>query len=350
MKRKLKIAQVAPLWFPIPPKKYGGTERIIHYLTEGLVKRGHDVTLFASGDSRTKARLMAVTKKALTDSKIPWTEYVWNSFNTARAFEISKKFDIVHTHWIWVPFLFSKFAKAAHVHTFHNIPQKRDTRWPVLEYCKDNINAIFISKSEKKNCKVKFKNNWVIYNGINISQFVFNPKGGDHFVWIGRVDPAKGIKNAILAAKKLGVKLLLAGQLQDKRQEYFKKEIKPHLSSKIKFLGELSQKQLSKFYGNAKALLYPIEWEEPFGLVMVESMACGTPVIVSNRGSAKEVVKHGKTGFVTNNTKELLVAMKEVEKISRLACRKWVEKKFTVEKMVENYERVYYQILKNEKA
>lgn len=351
MKRKLKIAQIAPLWFPIPPEKYGGTERIIYFLTEGLIKRGHKVWLFAAGNSKTKAKLISVIEKNLCakanfQEKITWKEYVWNAFNTAIAIERSKQFDIVHTHWVWLPFLFSKFSKAPLVHTFHNLPSKTDTRWKILKYYKNQINAVFISKSEKKNSKIKFKRNWVVYNGIEISNFKFNPKPRKHFIWIGRIDPVKGIQTAISVTKKIGGELVFAGQLQGHWIPFFEKEIKPHLSKKIKYLGEISQRQLSKFYGQARALLYPIEWEEPFGLVMIEAMACGTPVIVFNRGSAKEVVKDGETGFVVENEKEMIEAMQQIDKISRENCRKWVEKNFTAEAMVKKYENIYYQILK----
>jgi len=349
--KKLKIAQIAPLWFSIPPKKYGGTERIISHLTEELVKRGHEVTLFASGDSKTKGKLISPIKKHLCsfpdfDKKITWQEYVWNAFNTARAIELSLKFDILHTHWVWLPFLFSKFSKTPIIHTFHNIPKKEDSRWKILEYYKNDINAVFISKSEKKNSKIKFNKNWVIYNGIDISQFKFNPKRGNHFIWVGRIDPAKGIQNAILVAKETGEKLLFAGQLQEIWKNFFREKIKPYLSKNIKYVGELSQKELSNFYGKAKAFLYPIEWEEPFGLVMIEAMACGTPIIVFNRGSAKELVKDGKTGFVVENLKEMKEAMREIDKIKREDCRKWVEENFTKERMAKEYENVYYQILK----
>jgi len=184
--------------------------------------------------------------------------------------------------------------------------------------------------------------------------YKFNPKPKDHFVWIARVDPYKGIENAISAAEKAGVKLLLAGRLDPWRKEYFKKKIKPHLSNKIKFLGQLSQKQLSGFYREAKACLYPIEWQEPFGLIMTESMACGTPVIAFDQGSVSEVVKDGKTGFVVpslnkkrkKNIKGLVKAIKKIEEIKREDCRTWVKNKFSYQKMVDNYEKVYYQIIR----
>lgn len=349
--KKLKIAQVAPLWFSIPPKSYGGSERIIHLLTEGLVQKGHRVWLFASGDSKTKAKLVPVIKKHLCadpffSTQITWKEYVWNAFNTALAIERSKNFDIVHTHWSWVPFLFCKFSKSPLVHTFHNIPSFNDTRWKVLNYYKNQINAVFISRSEQKNSQVHFKKEWVIYNGIDISQFKLNLKPENYFLWVGKIVPFKGLKEAIWLVKKAKERLLIAGNTIPEYYNFFQKEIKPHFSKKIVYLGELSQKELVEVYGKAKALLYPISWEEPFGLVMVEAMACGTPVIAFNRGSVPEIVQNGKTGFVVKNLKEMLSAMKKIRNISRLFCRQWVERKFNSQEMVEKYEKIYYEILR----
>lgn len=345
MPKKLKIAQIAPLWFSIPPKKYGGIERIVHFLTEELVKRGHDVTLFASGDSKTKANLVSVVKKGLISQKIPWHDWWWNNFNFAVAFEMAREFDILHSHWNILGANFQRLVKTPVLHTFHNIPKTDDCRWKIFDYYKKDINSVFISKSEKRNCPVKFKKNWVIYNGINLNQFKFNPEPKDHFIWIARVSKVKGIENAILAAEKLGVKLLLAGQIQPMMEDYFKTKIKPRLTKKIRYIGELSQKELSDFYGKSLACLYPIEWEEPFGLVMVESMACGTPVIVFDRGSAKEVVEDGKTGFVVKNVEEMIKAMKKIDQIERKACRERVEKFFSYQRMVSDYEKVYQEIL-----
>ncbi|MDP2930840.1 MAG: glycosyltransferase, partial [bacterium] len=185
-----------------------------------------------------------------------------------------------------------------------------------------------------------------IYNGIDLSHFKFNKKGGGHFVWIARMNKHKGVENAIAAAEKLGVRLLLAGRIDPTQVEYFNTYIKPHLNEKIKYVGELTEQQLSDFYGPAKACLYPIEWEEPFGLVVAESMACGTPVIAYRRGSMPELIEDGKTGFVVDSNIDLLVeAMKKVDQINRVLVRQQVEEKFSKERMVENYEEAYYKLL-----
>ena len=344
--KKLRIAQIAPLWFSIPPKKYGGIERIISFLTEELVRRGHKVTLFAAGNSKTKAKLVSLTKKGAISEGVSWHDYYFNLLNHSIAFERASQFDIIHCHWGIMGGFFQKFTKTPVLHTLHNIPSQIDPRWKVFKYYKDDLNLVFISKSERKNAPIRFKHSWVVYNGIDTSKFKFNPKPKNHFIWIARVCPAKGIKEAIEIAKRAKVKLLLAGQIQPHHREYFEKEIKPELNSQIRYLGELSQEELSDFYGQAKGCLYPISWEEPFGLIMAESMACGTPVIAFNRGSVPEVIKDGKTGFIVKNIPEAIRAIKKIDQIDRRECRKWVEKNFTVEKMVDEYEKVYYEILK----
>jgi glycosyltransferase involved in cell wall biosynthesis len=343
--KKLRIAQIAPLWFPVPPKKYGGTERIIHFLTEELVKRGHDVTLFASGDSKTKAELISVTKKGLISQGVPWYDWWWNNFNYSFAFEKANEFDIIHSHWTPLGFFSQNFVKTPVLHTFHNIPPKNDHRWQIFNHFK-NSNVVFISKKERKNCPLRFEREFVVYNGIDLVQFKFQKEPNDHFIWIGRIEPKKGPAKAVILAKKMKLKLLLAGRLDPSQRDFFEKEIKPYLNEKIKYLGELSQNQLTFFYGRAKAFLYPLEWEEPFGLCPVESMACGTPVIAFDRGSMKEIIKNGKTGFVVKDIKEMVGAIKNIGKIKREDCREWVKKNFTIEKTVENYVKIYYQLIK----
>lgn len=354
MRKKLRVAQIAPLWFSVPPKKYGGTERIISYLTEGLVKRRHKVTLFAPGTSKTKAKLVSVTKKGLISQKISWHDWWWNSFNYSLAFERASEFDIIHSHWTPLGMYFQRFVKTPVLHTFHNIPKKTDKRWPILTHYQKDSKVVFISKKQRQNSPIRFKREWLVYNGIDISQFKFNEKPENYFIWIGRICEDKGTRTAVEVAKKIGIRLLLAGQLQPEYKDYFEKEIKPYLGAKIKYIGELSQNQLSSFYGKAQAFLYPIEWQEPFGLCIVEAQACGTPVIAFNRGSAKEVIKNRKTGLVVpffdqkkrKNIKGLIGAVKKIDKIKRKDCRRWVEKKWTLEKMVGNYEKIYHKLTK----
>lgn len=347
--KKLKNAQIAPLWFPIPPKKYGGIERIISFLTEELVERGHKVTLFASKGSKTKAKLIPVSQKGIISLGVGWRDYWWNLFCHSVAFEKASDFDIIHCHWGIMGGFFQKIVKTPVLHTMHNIPDSLDPRWKIFKHYKSDLNLVFISKSERRNAPVRFKNNWVVYNGIDVSQFKFNPHPKEHFIWIARICDAKGTKEAIKIAKKAKVKLLLAGQLQPHHQEYFEKEIKPELNSQIKYVGEMPQNKLSSFYGSAKACLYPINWEEPFGLVMTESMACGTPVITFDRGSAKEVVEDGKTGFIVKNIREAVEAIKKIDQIDRMACRKRVENLFSYQRMVSDYEKVYQEILSRQK-
>jgi glycosyltransferase involved in cell wall biosynthesis len=341
---RLKIAQIAPLWFPIPPKKYGGTERIIFYLTEELIKRGHDLTLFASGDSKTKAKLILVTKRGLISRGIPWQDWWWNNLNYSLAFEKAKRFDIIHSHWTPLGMFFQKLVKTPVLHTFHNLPPKDDHRWEVLKYFRDS-NVVFISKKERENSPVRFKREYVVYNGIDISQFKFKKKPKDYFLWVGRISPAKGTEEAVIIAKKAKVKLILVGQLQPMYEDYFERKIRPNLNEKIKYLGELTQKRLIFYYQNAKGFLFPLQWEEPFGLCLIEAMACGTPVIAFSKGSIPEVVKDKKTGFIVKNIEEAVEAIKTVDKIKREDCREWVKENFSLEKMVENYERIYYQLL-----
>lgn len=347
--KKLRIAQIAPLWFSVPPKKYGGVERIAAFLCDGLTKKGHKVTLFASGDSKTKAKLVPLIEKGVIPSGGYWGDYWWNPFNHSVAFGMAKDFDIIHCHWGIMGAYFQQFVKTPVIYTMHNISPAGDLRWKVFDYYKKELNLVFISKSEKKSSPIRFKNSWIIYNGIDMKPFKFNPKPKDHLIWIARVHKEKGIENAIEIAKKTKHKLIMAGQIQPQMKKYFEKKIKPLLGTKIKFIGELSQEQLPAFYGQAKACLYPIEWEEPFGLVMVESMAAGTPVIGFKRGAVPEVIKDGKTGFVVDTVPQAIEALGKIGQIERADCHKRVEENFSSQKMVDEYEKVYFEILRKQK-
>ena len=354
MKKKLRIAQIAPLWFPVPPKKYGGIERVVAFLTDELVKRGHDVTLFAAPGSKTSGKLVSVYPKPLIADGISWSNPFWNLENLASAYRDGKrgKFDIIHSHLdVWTLF-FKELADIPTVITLHNalyetkLDMNEDTRIRIFAEKRKDTNVAFISKAMQRTASVKFPHSQVIYNGIDVDSFKFNPRGGDHFVWASRMDKYKGVENAIAIAERTGVKLLLAGRLDSAQKDYFKLRIKPHLNRKIQYVGELTGKELSDFFGSAKAFLYPIEWEEPFGLVVAEAMACGTPVISYRRGSMPELIKHGKTGFLADNLSEIADAMKKIDSIDRSYVRDHVTANFRKELMADRYEQLYYKLLK----
>ena len=360
IKRKLKIAQVSPLWYPVPPKGYGGTEWVVSKLTEELINRGHQVTVFASGDSKTKAKLVSVTKKNLYSMGVPWLFDSWNITNLIEAFSRAKDFDIIHTHIDVYDPIFRAQCSTPSIATLHNPfwPKGKKgkgkwyayhgrellyNRFPKLPY-------VAISDNYREQCRSKIKFVKTIYHGIDISKLKFNPNGGDYFVWFGRFAENKGAHIAIKIAKKLGLKLLLAGKaVSPENKKYLEENIKPSLTKNIKFIGEITEKEKPAFLGNAKAFLYPLQWEEPFGITMIEAQACGTPVVSFARGSVPEVVKDKKTGFVVKTENEMLKAVKNVSKISRKECRKWTEDNFTIQKMTEKYEEVYYQLINKNK-
>ncbi len=361
-KKKLKIAQIAPLWFPVPPVGYGGTELVVSRITEGLVKRGHSVTLFASGDSRTAAKLISPIKKNLFDLGVPWLHDSYNILNLVKGFELKNNFDIIHTHIdVHDPLIRSYNSDIPSVATLHNMfwamphNSKKNKLWfayqgrELLYKQFSKLPYISISESYRKLCPIDINFIKTIYHGVDTERLKFNSFGGDSFVWLGRIDQSKGVHVAVRLAKKLGIKLLIAGAIVNPdSHRFFKEQVKPYLGRKIKYVGELkSEKQKSEFFGNAKAFLYPLQWDEPFGLTMIESQACGTPVIAFRRGSVPELVKNGITGFVINDITEMKKAMGEIDKIDRRECRRNVELNFTTNKMLDAHEELYAELIKN---
>ena len=352
MRKKLKIAQLAPPWIEVPPKKYGGTELITSYLCEGLLKKGHDVTLFASGDSKTRAKLKSTFPEALYKVKNTWHDDFSSILHSLSCFEKSNKFDIIHNHFNYYGILFSSLIETPILTTYHGdftkIVQEKDIKYKILK--KFNRHPIVsISNSQRpKGLKLNFVE--TIYNGIDVQKFKFNKSPNNYIAWIGRITPKKGIIEAIQIAKKSKINLKIAAKI-DKNSptdvDFYKKKVKPLIDGKkISYIGEIGgYKEKSIFLNNALALINPISWNEPFGLVMAEAMACGTPVIVYDYGSAKEVVKNNKTGFIVKNEKEAIGAIKKIKQIKREDCREWVEDNFTKEKMINEYERIYYKII-----
>ncbi len=345
----MKIAQIAPFEEPVPPKKYGGTERIVYHLTEELVKNGHNVTLFATGDSKTSAKLLSIFPKALRSIKIGQnlkTREAYKLIGLAKVIEILLKenFDIIHNHigWRFLPFI--KILKTKVVTTLHG---PLDIGYQRFIYQKfPNSYYISISKNQREPLpKLNFVGN--VYNGIDITSFPFKEKSGNYLAFLGRMSPEKGPLEAIKIAKKMKMKLIMAAKIDVVDKEYFSKKIKPLIDNRmIKFIGEIGHKKKVQLLQNAKATLIPINWREPFGLVLTESMACGTPVIAFKRGSVPEVIKHKKTGFIVKNVDEAIESLKKIDQIDRRDCRKWVEEKFTSEKMANGYEKIYSKVLK----
>jgi glycosyltransferase involved in cell wall biosynthesis len=265
----------------------------------------------------------------------------------SKIYQMAKEFDIIHIHPYRRAIQFAPLTKTPTVFTIHD-PIKGLYKF-MLEQTKKQPSTFLITLSNAQRKPLPTLNyTGTVYNGLDLKNYPFNPKPKDFFVFAGRFCQEKGVDLAISAAKAAKVKLKLAGGPDKGR--FFKEKIKPYLGRDIQYVGMLNFKEMGKFYKEAKGLLYPIRWEEPFGLVMIEAMACGTPVIAFDRGSAKEVIKDGKTGFVVNSLKEMTEAIKNIDKIKREDCRIWVEKNFTIEKMVENYEKVFYKILREQKV
>lgn len=343
----MRIAQLSPIWLPVPPTGYGGTERIVSYLTEGLVKRGHDVTLFASGDSQTTATLEAFFPKALGNSGEIQKNPLLPLIHILECFKHASEFDIIHSHTQYLGFFFADLTTTPVVHTLHGSFTEEDVpsekRIVLRRFQKQHF--ISISNDQRK-ALPKLNYAATVYNGIPIEEFAFNPKGGEYLAWLGRITSKKGVTDAIRVAKELGMPLKIAAFIDPVEEAYFEREVKSLIDRKqIEFLGELSKEEKSTFLGNALCLLFPISWREPFGMVMVESMATGTPVIAYRQGSVPEVVLNGKTGFVVDTEEEMAARIADIEKIDRLTCRRHVEEHFTVDKMVEGYEEAFSKIL-----
>lgn len=352
----MKIAQIAPLWENIPPRTYGGTERILYNLTEGLTLLGHQVTLFACGTSKTSAKLVSVYPRALVQDNIPWTNLMYPLLNISEAFERAEEFDIIHMHlnkssdYLALPLANSiKHKVVFTLHFPYPTTQLREDRHMVLQKYKD-LNFISISNSQRQGGE---NLNWLstVYNGIDLKKYDFNPTAKDYFVWFGKFNPDKGVKEAIEAVKLAGAKLILGGKidkLESEDYQYYKKEIEPQIDNKqIVYLGEFDEKQKNEIAGKALAFLNPIKWNEPFGLVMTESMATGTPVIAYKNGAAPEIITQDETGYLVNNVKEMVDKMKIITKIERRKCRNRVEEKFSSETMTAGYLKAYQDILNN---
>ncbi|MEB3181017.1 MAG: glycosyltransferase family 4 protein [Nostocaceae cyanobacterium] len=340
----MKIAQVAPLWERVPPPAYGGIELVVGLLTDELVRRGHDVTLFASGDSQTLAKLESVHPCALRlDSTIK--EYgVYEMLQLGRVYEMASEFDIIHSHIGCTALPYAKIVKTPTVHTLHGIFTPDNEK--MYAFAK-NQPYVSISNSQREpklglNCIA------TVYNGIDVKTHQFYPSSENppYLAFLGRISPEKGTHLAIEIAQRTGWHLKIAGKIDVVDRKYFETEIKPHIDGKqIEYLGEANHLEKNSLMGGAVATLFPITWREPFGLVMVESLAAGTPVIAMNLGSAPEVISHGLSGFLCNTIEEFIDSIDKAAALDRYAIREYAVRCFSVKQMVDGYEAVYNQIL-----
>ncbi len=349
--RALKIAVLAPPYLPVPPPLYGGTEKIVSLLTEGLVARGHDVTLFASGDSQTGAKLVSVFPKALgnsgylkSDTKKPVAHY---HACYARAGE----FDIIHSHGQYLSLPEAKGLKTPVVFTWHGSFYPGETTEEKREILRAHKDMHYISISDNQRGGLPELNYIAtVYNALNIDEYAYVPKNtGDYLLWIGRMSPKKGAIEAIETAAAVGLRLEMAATIDPIDRVYFESSIKPRIDGKnVIYHGEIGLAALSELYGGALCTLYPISWHEPFGLVMAESMACGTPVIAFREGSVPEIVADGITGFVVDRSggvQALAVAVEKAGTLNRSDCRKHAETHFIADRMVRDYETAYLRLV-----
>ena len=342
----MRIAQVAPLYESVPPKLYGGTERVVSYLTEELVKMGHDVTLFASKDSQTKARLIPISPQALRLDPNCKDPICYHLVMFEEVIKRAQFFDIIHFHTEYLHLPLASRQNTPFLTTLHG-------RLDLPEYIplfKKFKNYPFVSISNSQRKPLPWLN-WqaTVYHGLPEDLYSFYPEKGKYLAFLGRISPEKRPDRAIKIAEKTGIPLLIAAKVDKVDETYFKEVIKPLLKSPlVEYIGEIGEKEKNEFLGGAYALLFPIDWPEPFGLVMIEALACGTPVIAWNCGSVPEVIEHEKTGFIVNSLEEAVKAVEKVEKIDRKICRRTFEERFTAKKMAENYVKVYQQILKKE--
>lgn len=336
----MKIAQVAPLNESIPPKTYGGTERIVHYLTEKLVEQGHDVTLYATADSNSSAHTRAIIPESLRTQKNFRHPVAAHTLQMMTLLDELTQYDLVHFHTDFYQFMLAPFLSVPHISTMHCRLDTTDYHALFNQY--PQMPSVCISKSHGAQAP---QANWVstVYNGIPKENYTFQAQSkGEYLAFVGRLSPLKNPKAAIEIAIAADRPLKIAAKIDVVDEPYFESEVKPYLSHPlIEFIGEVNEAEKDALMGGADALLFPIAWPEPFGLVMTESMACGTPVIAFNRGAVPEVMVDGKTGFIVDTVEQAISALDALPTISRAACRAHFETHFSSEKMCDAYNRVY---------
>jgi glycosyltransferase involved in cell wall biosynthesis len=337
----MRIAQVAPLYESVPPALYGGTERIVSYLTEELVNLGHDVTLFASADSQTRAKLVSPCPCALWHDHSCHETLPHQIHQMEQIFEDVSRFDIIHFHCDYLHFPFLRRHHCPSVTTLHGQVNPSDVNVLFAEY--SELPLVSVSQSQRRPIPWA---NWraTVYHGLPRDALWPGTGSGDYLAFLGRISPQKRLDRAIVIAREAGLKLRVAAKIYPEERDYFLEKIAPMLresSATVEFIGEIGGAEKQRFLGDARALIFPIDWSEPFGLVMIEAMACGTPVIAWRNGAVPEIVQDGVTGFVVENIEQAVQAVGRVGSLSRRTCREVFDERFDAVQMARNYLNVY---------
>jgi len=340
----LRIAQVSPLYESVPPKLYGGTERIVSYLTEELVKQGHDVTLFAAGDSVTKAHLVPVSETSLRLNDECIDQMAHHVLMMEKVFRAARDFDVIHWHIDYMHFPLSRRHAFPHVTTLHGRLDIPDLV-PIYGEFRE-MPVVSISDDQREPLAWA---NWqgTVHHGLPEELYSFHEGPGKYLAFLGRISPEKRVDRAIEIATQLDMPIKIAAKVDDADREYYEQEIKHLLEHPlVEFIGEIGETEKAEFLGNAHALLFPIDWPEPFGLVMIEAMACGTPVVALRRGSVPEVLDHGITGFICDSMDEAAEATRLVQTLDRRRCREVFEARFSAARMAREYVTIYERLIR----
>lgn len=335
----MKIAILAPIAWRTPPRKYGPWEQVASNIAEGLVEEGIDVTLFATGDSITSGKLLSVCERPYAeDSDVD--PKVAECLHISFLMEQADQFDLIHNNYDFLPLSYSRLTKTPMVTTIHGFSSSKIL--PV--YKKYNSTSYYVSISNSDRSP-ELDYIATVYNGINTDEFIFRSISEDYLLFFGRIHPEKGVNESIQIAKKSKKKLIISGLIQD--HQYFHDKVKPYINiDDIIYVGNSGPAERNTLLGGATALLHPISFEEPFGLSVAEAMLCGTPVIAFNRGSMKEIIVDGKTGFLVDTIDEAVDMISNIKSINRIYCREWANSKFSRQKMIEGYRAVYEEILR----
>jgi len=338
----MRIAMLSPIAWRTPPRHYGPWESVVSLLTEGLVSRGHDVTLFATADSQTSGKLHAVCERGYEEDRSIMPK-VWECLHISELFEHAEDFDIIHNNFDFLPLTYTGLITTPVVTTIHGFSSPGIL--PVYKKYNGKVFYVSISDADRSPDLDYIK---TIHHGIDIKEFDFQPEPEDYLLFFGRIHHDKGAREALEIARACNKKLILAGIIQD--EDYYRQHIEPHLDNdNAVYVGSADPAQRNQLLGKTCALLHPINFNEPFGLSVIEAMACGTPVIAFNKGSMPELIENGKNGFLVKTVDEAIGAVSHIKDIDRACCRRHVEQHFTINRMVEEYIQVYETVLEKTK-